>query len=237
MRIEEMSSVDFAKAVKKGPVVILPFGAVEAHGEHLPLGTDSFQPMYVADEVARRIGGLVAPIVAYGQHSSTRRMPGTLGIRMETLKAVAIDVVSSLYDQGIRKVVILTGHAGTVHMAALKSAGEELVWKYEDLQLMVLSDYDYAFKMKDELCGEEDDGHGGIIETSRVLALRPELVKKKRRRGCATSPNFMVVRHPERFYPDCFVGDAAKASAEKGKKVNDFVVEKLTAAIKMNFGV
>jgi creatinine amidohydrolase len=236
MRIAEMSSAEFAEAVRKDPVVILPFGAVEAHGAHLPLGTDAIQPLAVAEEVAERTGCLVAPIVAYGQHSSTKRMAGTIGVRMETLKALTMDLVDSFYFHGVRKIVLLTGHAGTIHMAALKSAAEELVWKYDDLKLMVLTDYDYAYKMNDEICGGEEDGHGGIIETSRIMALRPDLVKKKRKKGRSISSNFMVVRDPQRFYPDNFVGDARKATAEKGKKVNDFVVDKLTEAIKKNFG-
>jgi creatinine amidohydrolase len=236
MMIAEMSSAEFAEAVKKDLVVILPYGAVEAHGDHLPLGTDAFQPLAMAEEVAKRTGCLVAPIVAYGQHSSTRWVPGTIGIRMETLKAVTIDLVDSLHYHGVRKVVLLTGHAGSIHMAALKSAAEELVWKYEDLEIMVLTDYDYAYMMTKDICGDEEDGHGGIIETSRMMDLRPELVKARKKKGRSTSSNFMIVRDPQRFRPDTCVGDIRKASAEKGKRVNDFVAEKLTEAIEKNFG-
>jgi len=236
MKIAEMSSTEFAEAVKKDPVVILPFGALEAHGSHLPLGTDAIQPWAVAEEVAERTGCLIAPIVPYGQHSSTKRMPGTVGVRMETLKAIAVDLVESFYYHGVRKIVLLTGHAGTIHMAALKSAAEELVWAHEDLKLMVLTDYDYAYQMKAEVCEGEEDGHGGIIETSRIMAYRPDLVKKKRGKGRSVSSNYMVVRNPQIFWPDCYFGNAKKATADKGKKVNDHVVEKLTEAIKKNFG-
>ena len=61
MRIEEMTRDEFVAAVAKRPVVIVPFGACEAHGPHLPLGTDSYQPEALADEVAETPGGFGGP--------------------------------------------------------------------------------------------------------------------------------------------------------------------------------
>jgi creatinine amidohydrolase len=236
MRIEELTRDEFVKEVRKDPVVIVPFGACEAHGPHLPLGTDSVQPESLADAVAERIGGLVAPMVRYGQHSSTRKMPGTLGIRMETLKALAIDIMESLIANGISKIVLVSGHAGTLHLAALKSACEEVVERHE-VRLMMLTDYDIAFKLIPEYCGEEPDGHGGLIETARVMAIRPDLVKKRRATGTCTSSNYMVVCDPERHFPDGYVGDAKKATKEAGEAINKHITDELTRLIQENFGV
>lgn len=230
MRIEQMTSNEFAEAVKTGPVVIVPFGACEAHGSHLPLGTDAIQPLAMADIVADLVGGLVAPIVNYGQHSSTKKMPGTVGIRMETLKAVAKDIMGSLVANGVKKMVILTGHAGSIHVSALKSACEEIV-EENDVKVMFLSDYFLAYELTKEICGSEPDGHGGIIETSRILALAPELVKEPRGVGKAMEGRFQIVAHPEQFFPQQFVGDARKATQEIGEKVNTYVAEKLSDLI------
>ncbi len=234
MRIEEMTRDEFVAAVGKRPVVIVPFGACEAHGPHLPLGTDSYQPEALADEVARRLGGLVAPMVRYGQHSSTKKMPGTLGVRMETLKALAIDIIESLIANGIDKIVLVSGHAGTIHLAALKSACEEVVERHE-VRLMMLTDYDIAFKFTGDYCGEEPDGHGGTIETARVMAIRPELVGKGRGKGSCTSSNYMVVCHPEDHYPDGYVGDAKKASKDMGKEINKRIADELSQLVQSNF--
>ncbi|HSV42702.1 MAG TPA: creatininase family protein [Methanomassiliicoccales archaeon] len=234
MRIEEMTSVEFAKAVKKDPVIILPFGACEAHGPHLPLGTDCFQPEALADEVAERIGALVAPMVRYGNHGSTRNMPGTLGLRPETLKSLVTDLLHSLRRNEVSKVVVLTGHAGGQHMAAMKGACEEVA-RCSDMRIMFLCDYDIAYRLKGEMV-DEGDGHGGNIETSRIMALRPELVKKKRGKGRYVSNEFMVTADPERFFPDGFVGDASKATKERGERINKFVAEELSKLIVSNFG-
>jgi len=88
LHIEEMTTTELKKEIDRNPVVILPVGATEAHGPHLPLGTDSFQPEAVADMLASRIGGLVAPPIKYGHHSSTRNMVGTIGISFDTLRAL-----------------------------------------------------------------------------------------------------------------------------------------------------
>lgn len=235
MRIADMTSHEFAEAVKSDPVVIVPFGAVEAHGTHLPLSTDSIQPVAVAEVVAELVGGLVAPLVPYGQHSSTKKMPGTIGISMETLKSLAIDIMESLIANGVKKIVILSGHAGSIHMAALKSACEEIVEMY-DVKVMMLSDYYIADEMTAEVSGGKKDGHGGLMETSRVMAIRPDLVKEERPVGTSNDSNFMVLRNPEGKFPQQCVGHACDASQEVGEKVNTYIAERLSDLILKNLG-
>jgi creatinine amidohydrolase len=235
MQIFEMSSMEFAEAVRSNPVVIVPFGACEAHGPHLPLGTDSIQPEAIADVVADLVGGLVAPPVRYGQHSSTRKMPGTIGIRMETLKAIAVDIMESLIANGVKRMVIISGHAGSIHISALKSACEEILEKH-DVKLMFLSDYFIADELTDDICKGEPDGHGGLIETSRIMALTPHLVRESRGVGTFTKKEFLMVAHPENFTPQQFVGDTSKATQEIGERVNTYVAERLSDLILKNMG-
>jgi len=219
--------------MKKKPVIILPVGATEAHGPHLPLDTDSLQPESIADALAERIKGLVAPPIRYGQHSSTRNMPGTLSIRFETLRDLIYDVLSSLVRNGADKIIVLSGHAGSVHMAALKLACERVV-KESDVSLMLLADYDLA---KESVAGESGDGHGGLVETSRVLAVDEKSVKRVRKKGRFIDKRYMVVRDPETCYPDGFVGNAPGATAGLGRRINDHVVDRLVDLVRSNFGV
>jgi len=235
MRIADMTSIEFSEAVKSDPVVIIPFGAVEAHGPHLPLATDSIQPVAVAEVVAELVGGLVAPLVPYGQHSSTKKMPGTIAISMETLKSLAVDIMESLIANGITKIVVLSGHAGSIHIAALKSACEEIVEMY-DVKVMMLSDYFLADEISAEVCGGNKDGHGGLLETSRVMAIRPDLVKAERPVGTGSEAKFMIVRNPEERYPQQCVGHASEATQEAGEKVNTYVAERLSDLILKNMG-
>jgi len=236
MRIEEITTKEFALLVKKDPLVFLPIGATEAHGIHLPLGTDSIQPQALCDALAEEFGGLVAPLLPYGQHSSTRNMPGTIALRSDTLRALVTDVIDSLHKQGVSKLVIISGHAGSVHLAAVREAAEAATVRYKNLRLMFLTDYDIAYRFP---LPESNfrDGHGGLIETSRILALRPALVGKKRPRGRFEDRRFMIVANPEVCYPEGMVGDATKATAELGKKINDFIFEEMVHLIKQNFEV
>lgn len=217
--------------MKRKPLVILPIGATEAHGPHLPLATDSLQPESIADMLAERVNGLVAPPIRYGQHSSTRNMPGTLSIEFDTLRGLTYDVLRSLIVNGADKLLVLSGHAGSVHMAALKLACERIVNEYP-VRVMLVADYDLA---RESIQG--DDGHGGLIETSRLMAIDGKLVKKAKSKGRFVDKRFMVVSDPETCYPDGFVGDAPGATRELGRTINDHILDRLVSLVNSNFGV
>jgi len=236
MRIDEMTSTEFAEAVERDPVVILPIGATEAHGPHLPLGTDAFQPEAIADAVAERVNGLVAPAIRYGQHSSTRNLPGTIGITSFTLRSLIIDILESLHRNGIRKIVIISGHSGSVHMAMIKDACEDVVRRYQ-MDVVFLADYDIGKGLQEEIGAGPGDGHGGMMETSRIMALRPDLVPKNRTKGEFVSAGYTVLSDPESCYPQGFVGDATNATAQAGKRLNDYITDALTELIRKDLGV
>ncbi|MCU0861920.1 MAG: creatininase family protein [Methanomassiliicoccales archaeon] len=233
MRVEELTSAEFAKFMRKSPVAFVPFGATEAHGPHLPLGTDSLQPEALCDALADRLDGLVFPPVRYGHHSSTRNMPGTMALSYDTLRSLTKDILESLERNGVSRAVIVSGHAGSLHLAALRDAAEDFV-RRSPMRLMVLTDYDIAYRYP--LPEEKDwpDGHGGIVETSRILAIRPDLVKDKRPRGLFQDKRFMIVANPETCMPEGMVGDATKASAELGGKVNAFILDRLAELVERN---
>ena len=96
---------------------------------------------------------------------------------------------------------------------------------------MVLSDYDFAYEMKGKLGLPAEDGHAGAIETSRVMAIRPDLVKGKGMAGQLKTPRFEVVADPERFFIKGVDGDPAQASVEKGKALNSYIVEQVTKLV------
>jgi creatinine amidohydrolase len=231
-----MTSAEFAKRAKKRPLVIVPVGSVEEHGSHLPLCTDSFQAEEVARRVALAFDAIVAPPVRYGECRTTRNFPGTITLSFETVKGLSYDIVSELARNGIDKVMLLTGHAGSGHMAALRLGAQRAVEKNPGIKVMVLSDYDLAY----ELLGKEfakDDGHGGDIETSRIMHVRPELVGRTRPKGDSRPPEFMILADPERHFPTGIRGDTARASAKKGKMVDDHVVDRLCKLVSDGFGI
>ena len=229
MRVEDMKSPEFKAAVDADPVVIVPVGALEEHGAHLPLGTDTLQPLAVIDAAAERAGALVMPMLGYGLCSSTRNFPGTVSLSFDTLRGFARDVVMELARNGVRRVLFVSGHAGRMHMAALKLGAEDAVHAVsEELVVLVLSDYDFAYERGDM---GEDDGHGGMLETSRVLALRPDLVGRDRPVCHPVFPRFRIMKDSSPLFPEGIHGDTTGANAEYGELVNKDIVESLVQTV------
>jgi creatinine amidohydrolase len=234
--VEEMTCEEFAEAAGKRPLAIVPFGSVEEHGSHLPLCTDSFQAEEVARRIALEFDALVLPPIRYGECRSTRNFPGTISLGFDTVRALAADIVSELARNGIDKVLLISGHAGSSHMASLREGASSAVSRYPKVKVMVLSDYEIIYDLRGKEFSE-NDGHAGQIETSRVLNLRPELVRGNRPVGTSRVPKFMVVSDPEKHFPSGIFGDPRDASAEKGKRLDDYAVDRLSKAIRAGFGL
>ena len=235
--LDELSTKEAAKAANASTVIIFPVGSVEEHGEHLPLGTDSFQPEYIALEVAKKTGCLIAPPFRYGICNATRNFLGTLTIKFETLYRFAIDVLSELVRNGFRRIIVLSGHAGNSHMVALRLAAQDIInqndesKEKEKVRIMVLSDFDFAEELTPKYA-DKNDGHAGTIETSRMMAIKPELIKAKGEANVWRMPRFEVVAHPELYFPSGVNGDPTAASNEKGQKINSHIVKKVAELVK-----
>ncbi|TET89412.1 MAG: creatininase family protein [Methanomassiliicoccales archaeon] len=226
MFLDDLSTKEFEREIDDNTVVILPIGVIEEHGSHLPLSTDSLQGEYVAEEVARRTGALIAPPIRYGVCNTTRNFSGTVSIRFETLRSLVLDVLSEFGRNGIKNVVVLSGHAGSTHLAALRLAAKDVVDK-NDMKILVLSDYEIIYEKG--FVGPED-GHSGSVETSRVMAIRPDLIKGKGKKGVNRIPKYMVLRHPEKYWKGV-TGDPAKATKKKGEELNELIIQEMVKMI------
>jgi creatinine amidohydrolase len=232
MYLDQLTMKEFSEKVNANTVVILPIGATEEHGKHLPLSTDSLQPEFIAEKVASATGALIAPPIRYGFCASTRNFPGTISISFDTLRGLVYDILSELCRNGIKNMVVLSGHAGRIHMAALRTAAEEVVRKNK-VKVMVLSDYDIAYELiQIDMSIPDDDGHSGLIETSRILYIREDLVKGKGVAGKERPPKYMVLPDPEKYFPTGVMGDPREASKVKGDQINDYIIKELVKLIK-----
>lgn len=223
---------DFEEGLKRTRTILIPFGSVEEHGYHLPLSTDTILPYEVAKKASRVVPLFVAPPVHYGNCRSTSCHPGTISISTDTLKRLLKDIVRSCRLQGLRNFIILTGHAGSSHKMALQDAGEELIAAFGEIKIAVLTEYDIAVKAASGIVETENDSHAGEIETSRIMHTHPHLVKGE---GKAEYPDFPVgilVRNKRKFWPNGVWGDPTKASAEKGKRLEEIVVKKIVEFVK-----
>ena len=227
MKIEEMTSADFKRKVRPSSVVILPIGAVEEHGPHLPLSTDCIQPMYVAEQVAAETGAFIAPLLPYGVCTSTRDFPGTLTLSFDALRLTVRDILAELVRNGFRNIVVLTGHAGREHVAALRMAAKEIVDEHL-VKIAVLSDYDIIYDMA---LVPPEDGHAGTGETSRILHERPQLVKGFPTEQKNKSPKYAVLADSKAYWRG-FTGDPSKATKKLGKSLDEIVVRELVKIVR-----
>lgn len=222
-----MTSEEFA-AILKDPVVLLPVGALEEHGRHLPLGADLIQPLHALDEVARRTGAYIAPPIPYGVCTTSRPYPGTVSVSVDSLKAFVRDVLSDLVRNGVRRVMIVSGHAGREHMMALRAAAQEVVDLGVGLKATVLSDYDIIYATEGVL--PEGDGHAGAGETSRILTARPDLVKGRSPAGKNTIPPYAVIDDPRKYWSGV-TGDPSKATKALGDTLDRLVIDELVKLV------
>ena len=233
MHLDTLTAIEFEDHIRSKPntVVILPIGAVEGHGSHLPLSTDSLQPEFVAGCLAAdpELNILLAPPIRYGICNATRNLPGTISLGFETFRRLIQDILTELCRHHVKNIVVLSGHAGRIHMAALRVAAEAVVNEH-DINLLVLSDYDIIYKLAGDKF-EAWDGHAGSVETSRIMAIRPELVKDSKKKFKAEFPPYLILRNPEKYFPGGVMGDPTIASADQGVEWNDLVCSELKKLI------
>ncbi len=211
--LEEMTWQEVESGLNETKTIILPVGATEEHGPHLPIFTDTIQALEVAKEAARRQGAFVAPPVHYGICRSTRGFPGTITVGFLGLKSYVQDIILSFFDSGFQNVMVLTGHAGGQHMSALKEACQNSVAK-TGKRVSLVSLFDLI-----EMSAAETphDGHSGEIETSLMMVIREDLVRGKPAANFPERPRFLILNDVRHLMGNGIMGDPTKASEDKGK--------------------
>ena len=250
--LAELSWPEFEKKIAANVPVILPLGATEQHGPHLPLSVDVVLPTGIAERVAKKVGGLVAPTIPYGYKSQPRSgggqaFPGTTSLDAQTFALVVRDVIRDLGTHGIRKLVILNGHFENTWRSV---EGVDLGLRelrrdgIADMQVLRLEYWDFVKRATlDRLFPGGFPGteleHASLLETSLMLLLRPDLVAmdKVPSDGPAKFPTYDMRPLPGNFgLPASGVLAVAHgASAEKGGWLMDDHVELISAAIRKEF--
>jgi len=232
---KEMNREEFAAAMRSDPVVILPIGSMEEHGAHLPLGSDTFEIDFVIERMSEKLDCVVLPTLNYGNCGSTYNFPGTISVSFDSLRAFITDILEEVIRHGGMRILVISGHAGTDHMSAMRMAAKAIVKKNPDVKMMVMSDYDLV---PDYNGGNIPswDGHAGKAETSRMLNIRPDISKRGKAATRARYREYMVLPDPESQFPTGVSGDPRSASAELGKKIDGYVLRRLLGLIEKNLG-
>lgn len=243
--LQRLTYQEIDSAPRDKALIILPIGPLEAHGPHLPLGTDFFGAasmceLAAAKLIRRGLQPLLAPTLPYALADMCLPFTGTVTLRPTTLKAVVIDVISSLAKHRFRYFSLLCNHLEPANRAALNEAARELK---ETLGLEVLvsktilKSLPVVFKA---LRGEHPqlDSHSGEMETAFCLWAFPELVKKEVLTGM--EPNWInlgeLVKQGARDFieagcPAGYFGDPRSATAELGEQLWSMLSENLTEEI------
>jgi creatinine amidohydrolase len=158
------------------PVLLLPIGAVEPHGPHAPLGTDSIISTAICERAAtglvddREVRAYVLPEIAFGVTRYSAAFTGAITISEATLLAMIVEVCASLRAQSFRHVVIVNSHFEPAHVATLRRAADDAKAAFLDLTRRAM-----ATQLTEEF--QNGAAHAGRYETSVVLSTRPDLVE------------------------------------------------------------
>ncbi len=239
--LAELTWPEAKKRFTEVDIALLPVGAIEQHGPHLPLDTDAFDADYLARKVAAACSEphpLVLPLVPYGVSYHHDDFIGTFSVSNDTLSRFIYEIGMSAARNGITKLIIINGHGGNV--PALKFAAQMInrdARIFTTVDTGETSDADLS-----EICETPNDVHAGEVETSTSLFTRPHLVQMDRAEKFVPEfsiqyLNFSAKRSVEWFARTSKIsrsgvlGDPTKASAEKGEKIWEVMIRNLVELV------
>ncbi len=181
---EELTVSDFPEAVKRAAgVCILPMGVIEKHGPHLPLGADLMAPREVAARAARREYAVIFPLYYFGQVYEAKHYPGGVMVKPELLTPLLQSVCDEIARNGFDKILILNGHGGNIQWLSF-FCQTQLAERRDYVVYAVFG----ARLVRDDALGKQIErrrktdwgGHADEVESSTIMAIRPDLVKLER---------------------------------------------------------
>ncbi len=237
VRWDELTAPDFVKAIGKAQgVCILPFGIMEKHGPHLPLGNDLINVRYVAIHAAEQEYAIVFPAYYFGQIFEAKHQPGTVAYSARMQLDLLQETTDEMARNGCKKIMILNGHGGN----------NSLLPYFAQSQLASPHDYVvYVYSAREEGSGrppvtDKLDMHAGQTETSHTMIAAPDLVHLDR----ATSQSGADLHRlnlPQGMYtgiwwyarfPNHYSGQGALASRELGEFDMKASVEDVAKALR-----
>lgn len=243
--VQHLADLSYPEAGKvlKGSTCLLPVGALEAHGPHLPLSTDTI----ISEEVARRAGDklqewkattVILPAVQVTPAKFAAAFAGTLSLSEGTMTAIVSELAKALEKQGALKLVLISAHVDPSNLAALHAAVEGS--KEGKLKVIFpdITRKPWVSRLPSEFKG--GGAHAGNFETSMIMAARPKGVRESERIGLAKNEVDLgaKIRGGAKSFEDCggpfaYFGDPAGATKEEGERcldlLRDIVVEAATA--------
>lgn len=239
----EYTAREFARLDRESLVAVLPVGAIEQHGPHLPLSVDQeiLDGIIAAtlNHLPDSCPALFLPTLPVGKSNEHARFSGTLTFSSQTLIAMWTEIGDAVAASGVRKLVLLNSHGGQI--AVMDIVARDLRVKHD--MLTVAANW-FAMGLPDGLLTEDEARHGihaGDMETSVMLALRPDLVQMehardfrplnarmaRENRHLGLGPAGKIGWQAQDMHPAGACGNAAEASAEKGRAFIDHAARQI----------
>jgi creatinine amidohydrolase len=227
----ELSNETFSQIAGKTEVVVMVTGSLEAHGKHLPLGTDSILPTYLAQKLVERTNAVVLPTIPFGDSWSFNEFKGTISIHPTALVDFYTSVMKGVFKHGFKYIMVLNGHGGNV--GPIQIAAKTATKKGERVVVIVNWWRDLATNVREEVL-ETPMGHAAEDETSEVLHVRPDLVEMSAAEAHRIETEFTIISgtYREDLLPSAMYGDPRKASEEKGRRIMEQAEEELVQLVK-----
>jgi creatinine amidohydrolase len=227
--LAEMTFVELQE-MGKDAVAILPVGAIEAHGPHLPLLTDVIIARGMAASGARALEGcgfadvVVAPALQLTSAGFAAGFAGTLSLSPATVTAVLLEAILSLRRAGFAHIVLANAHLDPTHTASLHEGVRQAQEKHGlTVTFPDITRKPWALRLTDEFKGGAC--HGGRFETSMVMAERPDLVRESIRAGLEPNPASLsrAIKEGKKTFeeaggPSAYFGFPKEATAEEGRE-------------------
>ena len=245
MPVHELSDLTWRdiRALDSGRwVAVLPTGAVEAHGPHLPLDTDGIIARAMARAGAERLAErdldvVVLPTLAYASAPFAQAFAGTVSVNPMAVTSIVLDVARAVGTQGAAVLAVANAHLDPMHVGCLAHAAEEA--EAGHLVPIVFPDLTrkpWALRLTDEF--RSGAAHAGRYETSVIMAERPDLVRDDVRQALAPNPASLsdAIREGKQDFeaaggPDAYFGYPAEATAEEGRDTVRVLGEILEEAV------
>ncbi|GGG45553.1 creatininase [Kocuria dechangensis] len=251
--LEDMDAHSYQDYASTGQgLVLVPTGATEQHGPHMPMGVDAMLSRAVCSAVAEDLGALVAPAFCYGYKSQPRsgggnHRSGTTSLSAQALILQTRDVILEFFRHGIRRVAVVNGHYENyqfLYEGVDLAVREARAMGLEDSRAMLLSYWDFVDDTTleavypDGFPGWEIE-HGGVLETSLMLHLHPEKVDMSRAPAhppAELTPYDVFPEDPARTPSSGCLSSPAGATAQRGELLLHAVRSGITRAVTSEFG-
>lgn len=244
--IQELTWEDIRDYLQTNDIVIIPAGSTEEHGPAGPLGVDAYAAIALAEDAAKKTGVVVTPPIWFGDSSHHTGFPGTISLRPSTLIEIIRDVSKSLAKHGFKKILIINGHKMSNLPALVTAAKEMHEYELPNVFFAVIDPWKIGRKISANI-KSTNEHHSGELEISHVWYKHPHLIKKDKLTKKTINfekifskysnpdlfgapPNTETIDIPwasfeqKAFAPDGTFSASIDASAEKGKKYHDYMV-------------